>query len=174
MTRQLRRLLAAVVLIVAAALPAAAQDMAAFEKNLTVHKLPNGLTVLIYRRPVAPVFSFFTYVDVGAAQEVPGITGLAHMFEHMAFKGTSVIGTKDYPAEKTALAKVDAAYHAYDAERLKPGGPDPAKLDSLKKAQKDAQEAAESVPGQGRLRRRGEGRRGPRHQRQGREGREGR
>jgi predicted Zn-dependent peptidase len=73
---------------------------------------------LIYRRPVAPVFSFFTYVDVGAAQEVPGITGLAHMFEHMAFKGTTVIGTKDFAGEKAALAKVDAAYHAYDAERL--------------------------------------------------------
>ncbi len=143
MSRKLGHLLGAFVLVVAAAVPAAAQDMASFEKNLTVHKLPNGLTILIYRRPVAPVFSFFTYVDVGAAQEVPGITGLAHMFEHMAFKGTSVIGTKDFPAEKAALAKVDAAYHAYDAERLKPGGPDPAKLEALKKAQKDAQEAAD-------------------------------
>ena len=143
MSRQLRQLLGAFVLVIAAVVPAAAQDMASFEKNLTVHKLPNGLTVLIYRRPVAPVFSFFTYVDVGAAQEVPGITGLAHMFEHMAFKGTSVIGTKDFPAEKAALAKVDAAYHAYDAERLKPNGPDPAKLEALKKAQKDAQEAAD-------------------------------
>ena len=136
-------LLAMLVLVVAAVLPAAAQDMASFEKNLTVHKLKNGLTVMIYRRPVAPVFSFFTYVDVGAAQEVPGITGLAHMFEHMAFKGTSVIGTKDFAAEKSALGKVDASYHAYDAERLKPGGPDAAKLDGLKKAFKDAQEAAD-------------------------------
>lgn len=143
MHRPRRHLLAALVVVVAAALPAAAQDMASFEKNLTVHKLKNGLTVLIYRRPVAPVFSFFTYVDVGAAQEVPGITGLAHMFEHMAFKGTSVIGTKDFAGEKAALAKVDAAYHAYDSERLKPAGPDAAKLDTLKKSLKDAQEAAD-------------------------------
>jgi len=143
MRRQIRHLVAALFLVVAAVLPAAAQDLASFEKNLTVHKLKNGLTVLIYRRPVAPVFSFFTYVDVGAAQEVPGITGLAHMFEHMAFKGTSVIGTKDFAAEKAALAKVDAAYHAYDAERLKPAGPDVAKLDGLKKSLKEAQEAAD-------------------------------
>ncbi len=138
-------LLMALVLLasVAAAPPAAAQDMASFEKNLTVHKLPNGLTVLIYRRPVAPVFSFFTYVDVGAVQEVPGITGLAHMFEHMAFKGTSIIGTKDYNAEKTALAKVDASYHAYDMERRNPAGAEPAKLDALKKTFKDSQEAAD-------------------------------
>ncbi len=140
-----RRLLwvAALFLAIAAAVPATAQDMAAFEKNLTVHKLKNGLTVLIYRRSVAPVFSFFTHVDVGGAQEVPGITGLAHMFEHMAFKGTSVVGTTDYAAEKTALAKVDAAYHAYDAERLKPGGPNATKLEALKKELKDAQDAAD-------------------------------
>src|SRR6187399_2186738 len=104
MRRELRSILAALVLSIVVVVPAAAFDEASFEKNLTVHKLANGLTVLIYRRPVAPVFSFFTYVDVGAAQEVPGITGLAHMFEHMAFKGTTVVGTKDYPAEKAALA----------------------------------------------------------------------
>jgi predicted Zn-dependent peptidase len=136
-------LLASLFLVVAAVLPASAQDMAAFEKNLTVHKMTNGLTVMIYRRPVAPVFSFFTHVDVGAAQEVPGITGLAHMFEHMAFKGTSVIGTRDYKAEAAALAKVDSAYHAYDAERRNPLA-DPDKLDALKKTFKDAQDAADA------------------------------
>jgi predicted Zn-dependent peptidase len=143
MHRHLRTLFVAAALAVLAAGSAAAQDMAAFEKNLTVRKLPNGLTVLVYRRPVAPVFSFFTFVDVGAAQEVPGITGLAHMFEHMAFKGTSVIGTKDHEAEKAALAKVDTAYHAYDAERRHPSA-DPAKLETLRKAFKDAQEAADA------------------------------
>ena len=143
MRRHRLSLLASLLLVVAAVLPASAQDMAAFEKNLTVHKMKNGLTVLIYRRPVAPVFSFFTYVDVGAAQEVPGITGLAHMLEHMAFKGTSVIGTKDYKAEAAALAKVDSAYHAYDAERRNPLA-DPAKLDTLKKTFKDAQDAADA------------------------------
>lgn len=143
MRRHRLDLLAAFFLVVAAVLPAAAQDMASFEKNLTVRKLKNGLTVMIYRRPVAPVFSFFTYVDVGAAQEVPGITGLAHMFEHMAFKGTSVIGTKDYKAEAEALSKVDAAYHAYDTERRNPAA-DPAKLDTFKKAFKDAQDAADA------------------------------
>ena len=69
-----------------------AQDLASFEKRITVHKLANGLTVVIMERPEAPVFSFYTHVDAGAAQEVEGITGLAHMFEHMAFKGTHEIG----------------------------------------------------------------------------------
>ncbi|HET9298704.1 MAG TPA: pitrilysin family protein [Candidatus Polarisedimenticolaceae bacterium] len=122
--------------------PARAQDLASFEKHLTQRTLDNGLTLLVYERPEAPVVSFYTYVNAGSAQEVPGITGLAHMFEHMAFKGTTRIGTTDWNAEKTALAAVDRAYHAYDSERRKAGGADSAKLADLERAFKDAQEAA--------------------------------
>src|SRR6266702_5249626 len=98
---------------------AGAQDLASFEKRTTVKKLANGLTVVICERPEAPVFSFFTHVDAGSVQDPMGKTGLAHMFEHMAFKGTDQIGTTDYPAEKEALAKVEAAYANYIAERDK-------------------------------------------------------
>jgi predicted Zn-dependent peptidase len=133
--------LAALALLSVAALPASAQDLASFEKNLTVHKLDNGMTFLIYERPVAPVFSFYTYVDVGSAQEVPGITGLAHFFEHMAFKGTTTIGTKDYKAEKAAMDAVDAAYAAYERERIKPE-PNAERLAGLEQVFKDAQEKA--------------------------------
>ncbi|MBZ5638388.1 MAG: insulinase family protein [Acidobacteriia bacterium] len=133
----------AVSVLLIAAIPTGAQDLAAFEKKLTEHKLANGLTLLIYQRPTAPVVSFFTYAEVGSAQEVPGITGIAHMFEHMAFKGTTQIGTNDWAGEKKALAAVDEAYHAYDRERHKVGGPDAAKLEELKKAWKDAQDAAD-------------------------------
>src|SRR5213593_1414991 len=87
--------------------PLWAQDLASIEKRVTVRKLDNGLTVIVMERPEAPVFSYATFVNVGSAQEVPGITGLAHMFEHMAFKGTPNIGTNDYAAEKPALAAVD-------------------------------------------------------------------
>ncbi|MGH9866655.1 MAG: M16 family metallopeptidase [Candidatus Polarisedimenticolia bacterium] len=122
--------------------PASAQDLPSMENKVTVHTLPNGWTFIIYERPVAPVFSFATYVNVGSAQEVPGITGMAHMFEHMAFKGTPGIGTNDYAGEKVALEKVDAAWHAYDTERRKPKA-DPEKVKALEKAWKDAQEAAD-------------------------------
>ena len=79
---------------------ALAQDVASFEKRITVKTLPNGLTLMICERPEAPVFSFFTLVDAGSTQDPMGATGLAHMFEHMAFKGTDKIGTTDYAAEK--------------------------------------------------------------------------
>src|ERR1700756_3891001 len=117
---------------------AAAQNVASFEKRTTVKTLPNGLTILICERPEAPVFSFYTLVDTGSVQDPMGKTGLAHMFEHMAFKGTDKIGTSDFPAEKAALAKVEAAYAAYIQERDKRLGPDKQKLEQLEKAWKDA------------------------------------
>ena len=127
-----------------------AQDVASFEKRITVKKLPNGLTVLIMERPEAPVFSFFTHVNVGSAQEVNGITGLAHMFEHMAFKGTDEIGTTDYPAEKRALAKVEQDYAAYQRENLKEVGRDPKKVAQLEEQWKKDVAAANQyvVPNQ--------------------------
>ncbi len=117
---------------------ALAQDEASFAKRVTVKKLANGLTLVICERPEAPVFSFFTLVDAGSAQDPMLATGLAHMFEHMAFKGTTTIGTTDYAAEKVALQKVEASYAAYLAERDKSVGQDPAKLKQLEKAWKDA------------------------------------
>ncbi len=117
---------------------ACAQDLASFEKRTTVKTLANGLTVIIVERPEAPVFSYFTHVDVGGSQEAMGQTGLAHMFEHMAFKGTDKIGTKNFAAEKGLIDKVEKAYLAYDAERRKPQGSDPKKVESLEKTWRDS------------------------------------
>ncbi|HKN15522.1 MAG TPA: pitrilysin family protein [Candidatus Sulfotelmatobacter sp.] len=129
---------------------AATQDVASFEKRITVKKLDNGLTLLVCERPEAPVFSFFTLVDAGSAQDPMRQTGLAHMFEHMAFKGTDKIGTTDYAAEKPALEKVETAYSAYITERDKTVGRDEAKLKELDKSWKDAIATADKyvVPNQ--------------------------
>lgn len=120
--------------VLAVAALAAAQNIASFEKRTTVKKLDNGLTVVICERPEAPVFSFYTHVDAGSAQDPLGKTGLAHMFEHMAFKGTDKIGTKNYPAEKAALETVEKDYAAYIEERDKPVGRDEQKLKQLEAA----------------------------------------
>src|SRR2546428_9552738 len=136
--------LVAGLLIFLATLPSGAQSLTDFEKRVTVRTLSNGWTFIICERPVAPVFTFATHANVGSAQEVPGITGLAHMFEHMAFKGTPNIGTTDYAAEKKVLDKVDQAYAAYDAERRRLH-PDAAKVKASEKAWKDAQEEADKL-----------------------------
>lgn len=109
---------------------AAAQDLAAFAARTTVHVLANGWTFILVERPVAPVFSFCTIADVGSVEEVPGITGLAHMFEHMAFKGTDTIGTRDPAREKQAMDALEAGYQAYQRERLSPHA-DAAKVAAL-------------------------------------------
>ena len=127
-----------------------AQDLKSFEQRITTKVLPNGLTLIICERPDAPVFSYSTFIDAGDVDDPSGESGLAHMFEHLAFKGTSQIGTTDYPAEKIALAKVEVANAAYEAEYLKPVGRDPKKLAELKKVFLAAQAEAHKyvVPNQ--------------------------
>lgn len=139
----LRSLLALLLLVGVTAGATEAQDLKSFEQKTTVHKLANGWTFIIVERPTAPVFSFATIADVGSAQEVTGITGLAHMFEHMAFKGTPNIGTTDYAAEKKALEALEAAYQAWQTERLA-ARPDAKKLETLQAEFRKKQEEAAS------------------------------
>jgi predicted Zn-dependent peptidase len=121
-----------------------AQDLGAFEKKVTVKKLSNGLTAIVCVRPdTAPVFSFYTNVDAGSVQDPMGKTGLAHMFEHMAFKGTDTIGTKNYPAEKAALEKVEDIYARYLYERDKRVNRDEPKIKQLEQQWQDAIKGAQ-------------------------------
>jgi predicted Zn-dependent peptidase len=124
-------------LLLTLATPSFAQDLASFEKQVTHKVLSNGLRVTVVEVKGAPVFSFSTRVMAGSDREVLGITGLAHMFEHMAFKGTDVIGTSNYAAEKAALAKVETAYTAFDTARRR-AGKDDKKVAELEKAFKAA------------------------------------
>jgi len=119
----------------------AAQELSSFEKRVTQLTLKNGWTFILVERPVAPVFAFMTRVNVGSAQEISGQTGLAHMFEHMAFKGTPRLGTTNYTAEKEALKVLEDAYQAYQTEKLKPGS-NPETVDRLHSIFKDRQKDA--------------------------------
>ncbi len=123
-------------------IPAGAQDLAEFEKRITEFTLENGMKFLVLQRHEAPVASFFTYADVGGVDEAKGVTGIAHLLEHMAFKGTKKIGTSNYYAEVLALARVDAAYHALSRERLKGKKTDQKLLGKLGKRFREAQEKA--------------------------------
>lgn len=77
------------------------------EKDVKYYKLDNGLRIIMYRRGIAPVFAGVVTVRVGGSDEKLGQTGIAHMLEHMAFKGTKDIGTTDYPREKKLLAELE-------------------------------------------------------------------
>jgi predicted Zn-dependent peptidase len=72
--------------------------------------LDNGMKFIVLERHQAPVVSFMIYADVGAVNETDGRTGVAHYLEHLAFKGTSQIGTKDYAAEQQLFAEMDTVF----------------------------------------------------------------
>ncbi|MGO9894024.1 MAG: insulinase family protein, partial [Bryobacteraceae bacterium] len=105
--------------ILAAAVCLDAQDLKEFEKRVTEFTLNNGLHFIVVERHDAPVVSFHTYVNAGSVDDPTGQTGLAHMFEHKAVKGSETIGTKDWPAEKKALDEIEEIYGRLDAERNK-------------------------------------------------------
>jgi len=74
-----------------------------FADRVIEHRLANGLTVLMVERHQTPVVSINITFAVGGINEQVGQTGIAHLYEHMAFKGTRVVGTTDYEKEKPIL-----------------------------------------------------------------------
>ncbi len=130
------------VLAFATSLPA--QNLADFEKRVTEFTLANGMHFIVLERHEAPVVSFHTYVNAGSVDDPKGATGLAHMFEHMAFKGTETIGTTNWPAEKKAMDEIERVYDQLDAERNKLARADPEKIKKLEAAVHDAIEKADT------------------------------
>jgi predicted Zn-dependent peptidase len=104
------------------------------------HKLANGLTVLMVERHQTPVVSINITFSVGGINEQVGQTGVAHLYEHMAFKGTRTLGTKDYEKEKPILdelARVGTELERRQREAAaKDGGPtadEQAAIDALQR-----------------------------------------
>ncbi|MBI5365419.1 MAG: insulinase family protein [Planctomycetes bacterium] len=114
------------------------------ETQVVEHRLANGLRFLLLERHHSPTVAFHTYVDVGSVDEEIGQTGLAHMFEHMAFKGTATIGTRDWPAEEKAIAAEEAAHEALLAERRQGAAADAGRLAALEQTFTAAQEKSSS------------------------------
>jgi predicted Zn-dependent peptidase len=79
-------------------------------QQVTEFTLDNGLKFIVLERHQAPVVSFMLYANVGAVNEEDGKTGLAHYLEHLAFKGTTRIGTRDYAAEQAVLNQQDQVF----------------------------------------------------------------
>ncbi len=121
-----------------------AQSLKEFEKNVTEFTLGNGMHFIVLERHEAPVVSFHSYVNAGAVDDPSGETGIAHMFEHMAFKGTETIGSTNYPEERKAMDEVERIYDQYDAERNKGKHADPKKVEALQAQLKADMEKANS------------------------------
>jgi predicted Zn-dependent peptidase len=136
-------LVVAALLLVLLATAAAAQSFSELQDRVQEFTLDNGLHFLVVERHDVPVFAFNTYVNVGSSDEVTGITGIAHILEHMAFKGTTEIGTKDYKAERKAMADEDEAWAALQEERAKGDLADASRLTDLEQGYEAAKESAQ-------------------------------
>jgi predicted Zn-dependent peptidase len=97
----------------------AAQTFDAIKSQVKVHVLENGMKFIVLERHEAPVVSFHVYADVGSANESYGITGISHLLEHMAFKGSKLVGTTNYEEEVKVLEGLDALYEKIKAEQVK-------------------------------------------------------
>jgi predicted Zn-dependent peptidase len=136
--------LVSVTLLLLVAASGQSQSFAELEDQVQELRLENGMRFLVLEDHQAPVFTFVTYVNAGSVNEVTGITGIAHLLEHMAFKGTPQIGTNDFAAEQEAMAAEDAAFAALKAERARGRRADPEKLAALEQAFDEVKETARS------------------------------
>ena len=102
--------------------------------------LKNGMKVLILERQVAPVVSLYLRFKVGAVDEAAGETGTAHLLEHMLFKGTKTLGTRDYAKEKKLLEAIDEVAEQIDREMIKGEKANEAGIAALREQLKALQE----------------------------------
>jgi predicted Zn-dependent peptidase len=95
--------------------PLVAQEVPVIE-----HVLDNGMTLLMVPRPGDPNVAAGWIAKVGSVYERPGITGVAHLFEHMMFKGTHTLGTKDITEDLRIITQLDEvnARLEQEAQRL--------------------------------------------------------
>ncbi len=117
-------------------------DFSELEGTVSETTLDNGLKIIVMERHDAPVASFVTFANVGGVDDPKEYTGLAHMLEHMAFKGTTTLGTTDLEAELKAMAVEDSIWALLRAERKMGLRADSTRLEELQQAFDDAIEAA--------------------------------
>ncbi len=118
---------------------AAQASSLSLEGRVKEFTLKNGMRVLMMERHQSPTIAFSIRFRVGGVDENLGITGTAHLLEHMLFKGTKTLGTKNYAEEEKILSRMDSLGMALDTERAKGGKADPAFLKYLEETLKELQ-----------------------------------
>jgi predicted Zn-dependent peptidase len=86
--------------------------------NIKKVTFENGLTLIMLRRTTSPTLALYTKFKVGSSDEIPEMSGTAHMLEHMLFKGTANIGTTDFKSEKKYYTLLKSTGHELDQLNL--------------------------------------------------------
>lgn len=108
--------------------PAKVEGLSELKKGVESWTLSNGIKVVFYKRNNAPVFAGQVWVRVGGVDEKLGLTGIAHFLEHMAFKGSQTIGTKNYEKEKPLLDRLEKIVTSASNQSLSLSTPETASL----------------------------------------------
>ena len=103
------------------------------EDKVIEHTLKNGMKLLLVERHTSPTVSAWIRFRVGSVDEKSDERGIAHLLEHMLFKGTTTLGTKDYSAEKPVLDKIEETAQALTLEKAKRDKTNKTKLAELEK-----------------------------------------
>jgi len=115
------------------------------ENRVQAFTLKNGLRLLMLERHLSPTVSIYIRYRSGAVDEADGKTGTAHLLEHMMFKGTKTIGTRNYHREEGILLKIEQVGTALDLEGMKGNSADKATLERLAKQLKDLQKTHQKL-----------------------------
>lgn len=119
---------------------------AGLEERVREHTLKNGMKLLMVERHTSPTVAAWIRFRVGSVDERSDERGIAHLLEHMLFKGTKTLGTKDYVAEKPILDKIEETAQLLVAEKARGEKADAAKVADLQKKLSDLEaEAAKYV-----------------------------
>lgn len=84
------------------------------KQKIKRYTLPNGLKVILMQNGSTPTVALYWKILAGSSDEVKENAGIAHMLEHMLFKGTKIVGTIDFEKEKKYLEIIDRWYHKLD------------------------------------------------------------
>lgn len=106
---------------------------ATLEEKVVEHTMKNGMKLLMVERHTSPTVSAWIRFRVGSVDERSDERGIAHLLEHMLFKGTTSLGTKDYAAEKPILDKIEHVAQSLAAEKARREKGDKEKIASLAK-----------------------------------------
>jgi predicted Zn-dependent peptidase len=106
---------------------------AGLDEKVIEHSFTNGLKLLMVERHTSPTVSAWIRFKVGSAYERSDERGIAHLLEHMLFKGTKTLGTRDYAAEAPLLENIEQAAQLMLAEEAKGTKADKVRLESLQK-----------------------------------------
>jgi len=122
------RFLTALAIILCFSSPSAGMRL---EEKVGEHTFSNGLQLLTLERHDVPVLSAYITFGVGSVNEPDHSRGVAHLLEHMLFKGTKTLGTRDYQKEKPLLEKIEAVGSRLDELKVR-SDPDPRELARLR------------------------------------------